>query len=342
MSGGERAYVYAKACGIIAKSFLAQNAPLLLNIAGPADLEKLLFPSDAPAGAEGGIVSLEKRIMERSVRQIITLLSVYKKPADFLVRILRSYEYADLKLTLSAYTSGDKVCPPSTGLGAFSTVNFAAYPDLKAALAGTEFAVLLPEIGEFGHPRDLHPLYEALDRLYYTELTASLARVRKADVPVLRSLLREEVILSNIERAMRLRVYYDYRADEVLPYLIDTGSKSRNGNKVVPLAQAAIDMLEFELDNPADWNRWRYRRLLNRESPGVFWKLDPRAFQNAASVHLYNRARLAFRRHPFALDTLALFIKLKQFEEQILCSIAEASRLGIKAADVFATMGIQP
>jgi hypothetical protein len=46
------------------------------------------------------------------------------------------------------------------------------------------------------------------------------------------------------------------------------------------------------------------------------------------------------RRSPFTLDTVCCFIKLKQFEKEILTSVAEAARLGLSGGDALAILGL--
>jgi hypothetical protein len=108
--------------------------------------------------------------------------------------------------------------------------------------------------------------------------------------------------------------------------------------KGISLAQDALDSLELPLDTRADWGKWRRNRFLNRETPDEHWTADPRYFQNAVSLYLYRMARLYFRRRPVSMDTPACFIKLKQYEEDLLTSMAEALGLGIPSGDVFSLL----
>jgi vacuolar-type H+-ATPase subunit C/Vma6 len=203
-------------------------------------------------------------------------------------------------------------------------------------LEKSEFGFLLERNLQFGFLSDLTPIFDELDFSYYTKLWESLTQEKASDVKSIKKILAEEISLSNCSRALRLRTYYNYQPGESRPYLIDI--KTQKYGRTT--AADALDCLTLELDNRADWLDWRRRKFLPREVPGAFWKADPRYFQSAAAVHLFNMARLRFRSNPFALDTLALFIKLKQFEEQILCAISEATRLGMKGADVLSMMGV--
>ena len=330
-----RAYVYARASGIIANSFLMSKSSALNAVSKQSELVNLVFP-DTSYSDTAGENTLEARIMERTVEVIVSLMSNYKKRSAFLVRLLRSYEFADLKLALQAYIAGEKAAPANTDLRGFCTVTFSAYPDLPKMLETSEFGFLLERNLQFGMLSDLTPLFDELDFLYYTKLWDSLSQEKASDVKSIRKILAEEIALSNCSRALRLRTYYNYQPSEIRPYLIDIKTQ-KHGRST---AADALASLTLELDHLADWSDWRRRRFLPREVPGAFWKADPRYFQSAAAIHLFNMARISFRSNPFALDTLALFIKLKQFEEQILCAISEAARQGMTGADVLSIMGV--
>jgi vacuolar-type H+-ATPase subunit C/Vma6 len=51
-------------------------------------------------------------------------------------------------------------------------------------------------------------------------------------------------------------------------------------------------------------------------------------------------ARRFFHSRPDSLDAVFCFIKLKQFEEDILTSSAEGLGIGMTSADVFSILGV--
>jgi vacuolar-type H+-ATPase subunit C/Vma6 len=97
----------------------------------------------------------------------------------------------------------------------------------------------------------------------------------------------------------------------------------------------------MSLDNRVEWKGWNRERFLNPEKSDQHWKADPRHFQNAASEYLYELARLSFRRRPFSLDTVFCFIKLKQFEEDLLTSLAEGLGMGLSSQEVFGLLEVE-
>jgi hypothetical protein len=52
-------------------------------------------------------------------------------------------------------------------------------------------------------------------------------------------------------------------------------------------------------------------------------------------------ARKAFRSNPSSLDTIFCFIKIKQFEEDVLTSSAEGLGLGMASREVFGMLGVE-
>jgi hypothetical protein len=107
------------------------------------------------------------------------------------------------------------------------------------------------------------------------------------------------------------------------------------------LAADAEACLDLPLDTYAPWASWKRVGFLNTDH-GEGWKADPRYFQNAASKYLYQFARHYFRLHPFSIDTAACFIKLKQFEEDLLTSISEGLGIGMSSRDVFSLLELRP
>jgi vacuolar-type H+-ATPase subunit C/Vma6 len=327
MSDAERAYTYAKSCGIIGKSFLGKRAGRLSALTSPDELEQRLFPETK--NLHDSIDAIETKIAHRSAKAILSVLGAFHKTPKILVLLARSYEYADLKRFMAAINAGEAEAPPWTPLGKFSTVNFAAYPDRAAMLKGCEFRFL----AEADNATDVNM---ELDRLYYKNLIEAIVKIPKYDFVGGRRLFFEEISLLNCTLAMRLRFYYGMSSSEVKKRLIH-GKLTLNGRKLATDAEASLSM---KIDHRADWENWRRRNFLNTETGGKYWKCDPRHFQTAASIYLQKLALRYFRSRPFSLDTVCCFIRLKQFEEQLLTGVVEGTKLNMSAADVLKTLGV--
>jgi vacuolar-type H+-ATPase subunit C/Vma6 len=346
---GERAYAFAKACGIIGKSFTGKGISRLGAVNRLTELDRLVFPQAIRDLPERELLAdLEERIAGRAVHQIIALVRAFKNPPELLLRLARAYEYGDVKSALSAIAGGEAKRPKFTDLGELGTVRFEAFPDLAAMVKDTEFAFLLKE--DIRADKDGIILQTRLDHQYYTLLWNSLFALPEKDRTAIKKILAEEISLRNDSWALRLRTYYGLPPEEIKTILIPIrpgekyvpqgNSAPRKGSDNRTLADDALASLSMALDNRPDWEKWPRVKFLNPERPDGSWKVDPRYFQNGASQHLHHLARHFFRQHPFSMDTVSCFIKLQQFEEDLLTSVAEGLGLGLSARDVFAILEV--
>jgi hypothetical protein len=333
---GERAYAYAKACGIIGKSFVGRGVSRLSAPGRLADLDRLVFP-DNPGGLPERelLVDLQRRFLERAVSAIISILKSYRKPPELLVRLLRTYEYADLQAALNAMAGGEAKAPPFTELAPYRQVKFEAYPDLKGMLRGTEFEFILDKISG-DNINDIH-IQTELDKEYYRLLWEALEKTPRRERGGIEFILKEEVALRNSSWVLRMRTYYRMDSREIEEMLVEV--PGREGHR---LSEDARQALGLPLDHFEPWRTWKRAALLNKETPGQPWTADPRVFQNEASRRLYALARHYFHLRPFSIDTPACFIKLKQFEEDLLTSLSEGLTLGLASKDVFELLEVQP
>ncbi|MDR0599302.1 MAG: V-type ATPase subunit [Treponema sp.] len=342
IGAGERAYAYAKACGIIGKSFVGRRIAPLRHAGRLSELDRLIFGSQARDLPERELLpNLEKRLIQRSVDSILSVVNSYRPPPAFLIALIRVYEYADLKtaLALTGGTGPDASKPAFTPLvqnlkswaSRWGTVHFDAWPDPRKMLAGTEFEFLLDSAGKLRAEFDGVSLETALDRHYYQKLWEAARGLKKSDRLAAEKITAEEISLRNCAWTLRLRTYYGMEGEEVKRRLIALDDYPR-------LRQDALAALEFPLDDRTPWEKWRRAGFLNLEGAARFeggWRADPRYFQNACSRYLYKLALRLFRRRPSSLDACFCFIKLKQFEEDLLISDAEGLSMGMSGADVF-------
>jgi vacuolar-type H+-ATPase subunit C/Vma6 len=333
---GKQAYAFAKASGIIGKSCVGRRISRLRGLTQLADLDRLLFPGAArDLPGDELLRDLEKRITGRAVKQMLSIAASYDKPPEVLSRLLRVYEYADVKSLLNFLGSGEKGTPFFTDIRPFGTVSWGAYPNLEAMFQRTEFDWVSGENPESMTGGDLMLLQARLDRQYYDRLWKSVLRLPKKDRQAAELILGEEISLLNCMWVLRLRYYYRLGPEEIRPHLLDI--RLRSGRSA---AVDAVAALGFAPDNAAAWQSWHKRAFLNPGTPGEFWQPDPRFFQSAASRHLYHLARRYFRGRPFSLDTIICFIKLKEFEEDLLTSVAEGLGMGISGRDILALLGV--
>jgi vacuolar-type H+-ATPase subunit C/Vma6 len=333
--GGERAYAYARACGIIRKSFVGRRTASLRSVSRLSELNRLIFGSAARELPERELLpDMERRLARRSAAAIRSLVNSYKKPPEPLVLLLRSCEYEDLKNALALRASGSAEKPDHSPLGRFGQVRFDAFPDPAAMLGGTEFEFLLSPEGGLRNEWEGLSLETVLDRRYYRRLWQSLFRLRRKDRRAAELITAEEISLRNCVWVLRLRSYYGMEGKAVAGHLIDIEENPQ-------LIQDARSALELPLDDREAWEGWKRLRFLN-PGYGRSWRASPRRFQNAAAEHLYRLALRHFHRSPGTPDSVFCFIKLKQFEEDLLISAAETLGMGMAGRDVAAILEGSP
>jgi hypothetical protein len=351
----DRAFIFAKACGIIGKSFVGPNLAKLKAVSSLEDLQKLVI-ADAPEGAAGtqdsllgdsgsrqiDVMALEAAIRQRAMRHILNVVGHYDKNPPIVAHLVQAVEYAELKNCINAIHENEKTPPAHTNIGRYASMHFDAYPDLEQMLIGNKvfFTVQNPDksFPKMGQDFDAEKLCADIDVYYYTRLWKILVKTRRSDCRVIHRIENDEIIYKNIAWALRLRKYYNYSGVDIDKRLIHINIKSQDSS-VRDMAAPAQATYAYRLDDRGDWNKWRYQNMLNPETSGAFWRCDPRYFQNAASMKLYLNTWRHFPFSPFSLDTACCYIRLKQFEMQVLNGIAEGLRLGLTASDVFSTLG---
>ena len=341
----DNGYAYAKASWIVGKSFLGKRISSLAGLHSLSDLDRLIFP-DSRCELPGRelLPSLEKRIIERAVRQILSVVNSYAEPPRLLTRMLKGFEYSDLKDCFAHIVCGKKNPPVISDIGRFKTIHFKAYPDTAAMLKKTEYEELLyRDIRSIEKGMDLTAIDYKLDYKYYSGLIESLSLLDNEEREILSRLIADEISLRNCLWALRLRTYYQKTPVEIKKYLMDFKLVGNINQRRTYLASDAFASLDFQLDLRDDWRGWRWEKFLNPQGlpaklpaeQSVHWTADPRYFQNAASGYLFHLAYHNFHSSPMSVAAIFCFIKLKQFEEDLLTSIAEGLSLGINSAAVF-------
>jgi vacuolar-type H+-ATPase subunit C/Vma6 len=329
-------FAYSKACGILRKSFTGKNLSALTGIHSLTELDRLVFPNDhRELPGHELLLDIEHRLVDRAVRQILSIVGAYEKPPLLLVRMLKVYEYGDLKACLHIIMSNEEPLaskiPHIADLGIFKTVNFEAFPDIDAMVKGTEFESVAEDVK---NGVDITEIEARLDTRYYHGLIESLDEISADDREIALRILADEICLRNCVWAFRLRSYYHKTTSATAEQLLDIKLPEGGRNKP-SLAAEALLSLEYPLDTRQAWHGWKWEKLLNPEDAASHWAVNPRFFQNAASQYIYRLTSRSFHKIPVSISAIFCFIKLKQFEEDMLTSFAEGLALGMDSAEVF-------
>jgi vacuolar-type H+-ATPase subunit C/Vma6 len=319
---GADAFVYARACGMYAKSFVGERARKLFEVKQLRDLWALLFSDEVPLVPEGMLaLLLERKAEERVVAEFLDLVSAYDKPDPVSRALLSVFDYNNLKAASSSLALGSHDKPFMIDTGEFSVIDRTKWPDIAAMTRDSPVAWYnrVPDVNE------LAEWETRLDHVYYRSLWAALLGLPRTDRLAAERLIREEIILQNIVWALRLRVYYLKSDEEIVPMLAGTGSVPTEADE---LCKPAVEMLGKQIDVWGDWAGWRYAWMLNPHEEGVPWTVDPRWAQLACDNYLYRLALVQFHQNPFTTGVLVSFFKIKQLEAQMIRVAAEGLRLG--------------
>lgn len=323
---GEGAYVYAKASGMLAKSFIGERVSRLFEVRSLAELWSLLFKTEVPAVPEFYLAQqIEQTAEKKFLDDYIKLLRSYAKPSPVLVALLHFYDIDNLKDIAAALCLGKKEMPYLADIGSYSFLHYKKWPDIAAITQGSPVSWYntVPDIHS-QHAMDLR-----LDREYTRFLWQTVQSLSAADRETVEPLIKEEIILDNILWALRLRVYYNMDEDEIRSRLVDAGDGGPN-----VLASPAIAALKRPIDSFAAWEDWKYAELLNPNEEGSVWTIDPRWVQLSAKVVLQKKAKRAFHKDPFSVSVLVSWFKLKQYELDCIRTVAEGLRLNVSSSQM--------
>jgi len=339
-------YAYAKASWIIGKSFLGRRMSLLSGIHSLSDLDKLIFPEQHKElpGREL-LVDMESRITDRAVRQILSIVNSYTEPPKLLTRSLKIFEHSNLKECLSHIISGKKDKPKIYNIGRFKTIRFEHYPDAASMIRKSDFDFLLSDDlknikpgMDLNNPAwasvDIKSIETKIDNRFYQGLIESLSQLSEEEHEIASRLIADEISLRNCVWALRLRTFFQKSEAETAKYLMNFKLLGNIHQKKASLASDAKISLDLPLDVRLPWRGWRWERFLNPEISVSNWTADPRYFQNTASRYIYQLAFHNFHSSPMSISAIYCFIKLIQFEEDILTSVAEGLSLGMDSSSV--------
>ena len=326
------AYVYAKASGMLAKSFVGSRTIKLFSVNSLQELWTLVFSTEVPAIPE---VLLAKKIEQEAeskfLKEYISLLKNYSNPEQILIDILRFYDYDNLKDIVAslcvAKTSGKTPeLPALADIGDYSKLNIKAWPNLAKITESSDLS-WYNRIPDFDQQQELD---SKLDLQFIRKLWESMHDLPGSSVEPVSSLLKEEMILNNIMWSIRLRVYYGMDKEQVISKLMTVKDvKKLRDIKADPLAGPVIKTLDWDIESYSDWAKWKYSDLLNPHEEGVVWKIDPRWVQQSAKTAFNAKALRQFRKHPFTANVLVTWFKIKQYELDCIRTAAEGLRLNV-------------
>ena len=322
------AYVYAKVCGIISKSYSGINAEKLFAVKSLSELYSLLFDGEVPAVPETLLAKeIEKQAEEHFVRDYESLLNCYEKPEKLLVHLLQYYDYKNLQEIAGALCMQETEEPELTDLRNYALLNYKAWPDIKKITENSPLSWYnrIPDITE------QQLMDTKLDFQYLRELWEYASKMPYSIRKDILNVFALEFSFNNILWAIRLRYYYEMPVEEILTHLFfkDTELKKKKKKAGTDLfAGEAVKLLEKDMKNFDDWKDWKYRDFLNPNEEGVLWEIDPPWLESKIHQTMIKNYSLELHKFPLSPMVLVCYFKIKENELDNIRRITEGLRLG--------------
>ena len=330
---GAGAFIFAKANGILAKSFTGNRAQKLFTAKSIGELWTLLFRSQAPLVPE---VMLSQQIEEKAfsdfIGQYVDFVNLYDKSVPVLKDQLLLYEGENLKELGAALCKGETKCPQLINLKNLSSLNYSAWPDIKKITDGSDFSWYnkVPGIHE---QQDLD---FKIDIQVCRHLWESACREKGEAGEALLELYKQEFIIKNIVWVLRLRLFYEMKNDEIIEKLIFVTDKPDRSD---PIASPALKIMDWPLDEYEVWSKWRYANLVNPYEAGSPWQIDPVWIERRNRMEINRKATKLFHQFPSEPASLIGWYKMKNFELSCIRSAVESIRLNVNPEEAMDAIG---
>ena len=332
---GAGAYIFAKACGSLGKSFTGNRSHLLFEQKSLADIWTLLFNTPAPLVPEVVLAEkIETQAFNQFFKEYIDFVKQYDNPDPVLINQLCTYEAENLKLIASALCSNKHKMPALTDLGTFAECKYSAWPNLAEITQGTRYSWLkqVPQVNE------LKKISFKLDIQIVHHLWNSLNRQTGEQYEVMEKLFKTEYSLKNIVWALRLRIYYKMSRSDIINRLIYVTDHPGLSD---PVASPAIKVLDMPLDDYELWEKWKYHDCINPPVEGKLWQIDPVWIEKKAKVKLNKMALNIFHGQAMTEASLLGWYKIKEYELICIRTAVESIRLNINPNEAQSAVGIQ-
>lgn len=327
-------YVYAKACGMLAKSFVAERARNLFMVSSLQELWSLIFKTAVPVVPEALLAKrIEREAEKKFISEYLSLLSNYNKPAKLLLALLHFYDYDNMKEIGAALCTGEKKAPHIVDISPYNLIAYDRWPNIEEMTSDSSLSWYntVPQL--FEQQKNDYKL----DCQYISELWSSVSSMEKSCQSAIKDLLEERFCMENILWALRLRIYYGMSKDEIISHLVFTTEKK---DKREALVIDAIRILDWETDSWDQWKDWKYASLLNPHEEGNVWHVDPRWISNAYQKRYVQQAKRLFHQFPGTSCPLACWFIVKQRELDNIRTASEHLRLKTDSLQAMNIAGI--
>lgn len=333
-NSGAGSYVYAKASGILGKSFIGPRAAVLFEQKNLSELWTLLFKTPAPLVPEVLLAEqIEAEAFKRFISQYSYFIKQYSNPHKILTAQFAVYEAENLKEVGAALCAGEKDCPKIIDLGEFTDLNFKAWPDIQKITKDSKYSW-------YDHVPQIHEqqnLEFKIDMQVINMLWNATESTKGEEHEALKKLFLAEYSIKNIVWALRLKIHYQMSNEEILSKLIYV---TDNKSAMDILAAGAIEVLDMPVDDYNVWRNWRYSELINPMMDNGVWTIDPTWIERKNKIRVNKLSLHMFHQNPMSISSLVGWYRIKKFELSCIRTAVESLRLSVSSDVAKSTVGI--
>lgn len=328
------AYVYSKASGMLANSFVGPRANRLFNVRTLQELWALIFANEVPVIPETMLArELQVQANKKFILEFKSLINNYSKPSDIYVTLLHSYEYDNIKAIGSALAFKENDMPQIADVSPFNFINYNKWPNLKEMTANS----VLSWYNKVQLVSEQQKNDYRIDNLYVQELWESCNKIQSSCRQVVKDLFFKKICMDNVLWALRLKIYYGMNSKEIVNHLAYSSDEHSMNDIFI---QDALKILDWEADDWEKWKNWKYAELLNPHEEGVVWNVDPRWIYNVCKRNYVKKAYRLFHLYPFTECPLVCWFIIKQNELDNIRTASESLRLNVPAEHAMENAGI--
>lgn len=327
-------FEYAKAAGLLSKSFTGSRAAKLFEQSSLTDIWELLFNCTPPMVPERLLAEqIERDCHKKLINQYESFLKTSGSKQEVLRGIVKTYEVENIKEIVAALCSNEKECPELYDLGNFNSIHPEFWPDIAKITDKTEYSWLkeLPDI------HSQHEVDYKLDLQLVQNYWKSIQKLSGENKEAHEKMFLNEYVFKNIVWALRLSVYYDMSEEEIKGKLLYVESVDKSD----PLAGPALKILSIPKDDYNAWMNWKYSELVNPYENGQGWKIDPVWVEQKAQILIEKQYNHIFHQYPMTTASLVAWFKIKDFELSCIRTAVESIRLNIASDEAMNAVGVQ-
>lgn len=330
---GASCYVYAKASGMLAKSFTGSKAANLFNAKSLQELWGMIFTDEVPSVPQTLLAQeIEKKASLKFIDEYKNLVSAYSNPEQIILDLVQWFDYENIKDAAGKLASGNTESASFLQIKPFNILKYEKWPDIAGMTSGTELSWYdrVPSLEEE------NIFANKVDSQFIKKIWNSVQKLSSAEREVAEKVIAKHYSLMNITWAMRLKVFYNMSSEQIREHLIYLNDVKSSTDK---FAGDALKILDFKIDSFEDWSKWKYAEFLNGNDDSKFWKLDPSFFEKQVAKDFNASMKREFHKNPFTSMMMVTWFFIKRNELENIRTATEAIRLNIDQEQLLKDIG---